>query len=238
MYNTVIFDLDGTLLNTIEDLADAVVYVQKQYGFPQHDLKTVKCNVGNGIKKLMERSVPDGKDNPQFEEAYACFKEYYQAHCQVKTREYDGIKELLGKLKQDGINMAIVSNKAHEAVEELNQIYFKNYIDIAVGENEDAGIRKKPAKDMVMLALDKICENQISGGANTENKAGIPGEHTGIKAVYVGDSEVDRATAENSGLDCILVSWGFRDKKLLESLNPKKIVDDTDELYRSIKGEE
>lgn len=215
MYNTVIFDLDGTLLNTLEDLADAVNYVQRQYDFVEDSIDTVRMNVGNGIRNLIKRSIPGGEDNEIFEEAFQIFKAYYQAHCQVKTRAYPGIMELLSELHKRSIKMAIVSNKAHAAVEELNEIYFKNYISVAIGENEDAGIKKKPAPDEVEYALKLL-------GSKKE------------ESLYVGDSDVDKATADNSGLDCVLCQWGFRDLELLQSLGPKAIIAEPKELINII----
>lgn len=216
MYNTVIFDLDGTLLNTLEDLADAVNYVQRKYNFAEDSIDTVRMNVGNGIRNLVKRSIPEGENNAVFEEAFQTFREYYQEHCQVKTRAYPGIMELLEELHKRGIKMAIVSNKAHAAVEELNKIYFKDYIDVAIGENEDAGIKKKPAPDTVYMALEKL-------------------ESTKEESIYVGDSDVDKATADNSGLDCVLCRWGFRDLELLQSLKPKAIIAEPKELVNIIK---
>lgn len=211
MYNTVIFDLDGTLLNTIDDLADAVNYVQEKYGLEKHSVDLVRQHVGNGIRNLMIRSVPLGEENPKFEEMLQNFKNYYQKNCQIKTRAYDGIMELLQSLHNKGIKMAIVSNKAHPAVLELNEIYFKDYIQVAIGENEAAGIKKKPAPDSVNHALELLDSKKS-------------------EAVYVGDSEVDYATAVNSNLDCVLCSWGFRDRELLESFNPKALIDKPEEL--------
>lgn len=206
MYNTVVFDLDGTLLNTIDDLANAVNFVQEKYGYPLHSVDLVKQHVGNGIRQLIIRSIPQGEENLQFQSVFEDFKKYYQGHCQVKTAAYPGIMELLRELYHRGIKMAIVSNKAQPATTELNRIYFKEYIPIAIGENEEAGIKKKPAPDSVLHALELL------GSEKSES-------------IYVGDSEVDRATAENSGIDCVLCSWGFRDRMLLESLRPMKIID-------------
>lgn len=216
MYNTVIFDLDGTLLNTIEDLADAVNYVQEKYGIEKHSVDMVRQHVGNGIRKLIIRSVPLGEKNPKFEEMFQCFKSYYQEHCQIKTIAYPGIMTLLESLHNKGIKMAIVSNKAHPAVIELNEIYFKDYINVAIGENETAGIRKKPAPDSVKHALELL------GSKKSES-------------VYVGDSEVDYETAVNSGLDCVLCSWGFRERGLLESFEPMAIIDQPEELLEILK---
>lgn len=216
MYNTVIFDLDGTLLNTIEDLADAVNYVQGKYDIEKHSVELVRKHVGNGIRNLMIRSVPLGEENPKFEEMFICFREYYQKHCQIKTEAYPGIMELLKGLHNKGIKMAIVSNKTHPAVVELNEIYFKDYIQVAIGENETAGIQKKPAPDSVNHALELL-------GSNKE------------EAIYVGDSEVDYATAKNADLKCVLCSWGFRDRALLESFKPMAILDKPEELLEILK---
>lgn len=216
MYKTVVFDLDGTLLNTLEDLTDPVLYIQKKFDFPLHNIELVRQHVGNGIRKLIIRSIPDGEDNPRFEEVYQEFLDYYQKNCQVKTRAYDGIMELLKELHESNIKMAIVSNKAHGAVDELNEIYFKDYIKVAIGENEAAGIKKKPAPDSVFHALKLL-------GSKKE------------EAVYVGDSEVDRATAENAGMDCVLCSWGFRERELLEGLKPIAIIDEPKDLLKIIK---
>lgn len=213
MYKAVIFDLDGTLLNTIDDLADSVRYVQKQFGFAQHDTETVKQHVGNGIRNLIIRSIPQGADNPHFEQAYALFLSYYRQHCEDKTDLYDGISGLLERLKEKKIKMAIVSNKAHEAVQKLYDAYFSGLIDVAFGENESAGIAKKPAPDLVYHALEVL-------------------KCTKEEAVYVGDSDVDKATADNAGMDCILCAWGFRPPEMLRSLNPKTIIDQPEELLR------
>lgn len=213
-YNTVIFDLDGTLLNTLEDLADGVNYCMREFGYPERTLEEVRCFLGNGIKKLMERAIPDGREDPQFDEVFQTFKEYYTGHCQVKTREYPGIEELLKKLGEEkNCKMAIVSNKNMAAVQELNKIYFNKYIKIAIGEKE--GVRKKPYPDSVIRAMEEL---------------GSDREHV----LYVGDSEVDKETADNAGIDCVLVSWGFRDKEMLQSLNPLTVIDRPEELLQFI----
>ena len=148
----VVFDLDGTLLYTLEDLKNATNYALKQNGMPERTLDEVRRFVGNGVKLLMERAVPQGADNPKFEKTFSDFKEYYEAHCNDNTAPYDGIMELLKELKLNGIKLAIVSNKLDPAVKELNQLYFKEYMTSAVGEMEEEGIRKKPAPDMVQKA--------------------------------------------------------------------------------------
>ncbi|MCI5501193.1 MAG: HAD-IA family hydrolase [Lachnospiraceae bacterium] len=212
-YKAVIFDLDGTLLNTLEDLTDAVNHVMRQFNYPEHTIEEIRSFVGNGIKLLIERSLPDGKDNPEFDKIFSEFKLYYTSHCQIKTRPYDGIMELIAALKEQGYKLAIVSNKNQSAVTELNNIYFSDYISTAIGEKE--GVRKKPAPDTVIKALSEL-------GISSDD------------AVYVGDSDVDRETAENSNMDCISVTWGFRDRKLLESLNPYAIIDKPAELLNYV----
>lgn len=217
MYNTIIFDLDGTLLNTIDDLADSVNYVLNKYGWQQHTVAQVQSHVGNGIRNLMERSVPNGSNNPQFEEAFRDFREYYQEHCQVKTDAYPGVMDLLKELHNQGYKMAIVSNKAHKAVIELSKIYFQDYIDVAIGENEATGIKKKPAADMVNLALERLDSDKA-------------------EAIYVGDSEVDKATADNSGMECVLCKWGFREPEVLQELKPKAIIEKPKDLLLFVKN--
>lgn len=210
-YDTVIFDMDGTLLDTLEDLTDSVNAALRAYNRPERTVEEIRRFVGNGVLKLMERAVPEGREAEDFHAIYEWFKAYYSKHSQEKTKPYEGIKELLQELKERGYKMAIVSNKFHDAVCQLSQLYFGDLLPVAIGENEAAGIRKKPAPDTVMLALKTL-------------------ESVPDTAVYVGDSEVDYATAVNSGLDCVLVSWGFRERKLLESFQPQAIVDTPGEI--------
>ncbi len=193
-YRTIIFDLDGTLLNTLEDLKDAVNYALHSMDMPERTMGEVRRFVGKGVRRLMELAVPDGFANPAFEEAFAKFKEYYGVHCNDKTGAYDGILPLLRELKEEGYALAIVSNKPDAAVRELSEIYFEGIIKVAIGERE--GVMKKPAPDAVYAALAKLH---------------MPKE----TAVYVGDSEVDVMTAKNAGLPCISVLWGFRDEAFL-----------------------
>ncbi len=193
-YETVIFDLDGTLLNTLEDLAAAVNYALREMGMPERTMDEVRCFVGNGVRRLMELSVPHGFSNPAFEETFAKFKEYYGIHCNDKTSAYEGVLPLLRELKAEGYAMAIVSNKPDSAVKELSEIYFEGIVPVAIGER--AGVLKKPAPDTVYEALKEL---------------DMPAE----TAVYVGDSDVDIMTAKNAGLPCISVLWGFRDEEFL-----------------------
>lgn len=191
--DTIIFDLDGTLLDTLEDLTNSVNHALKHCQMPLRTIAEIKGFVGNGIRMLMIRAVPEGENNPRFEEAFAAFKEYYAVHCNDRTRAYDGVCELLEALKARGYALAIVSNKVDSAVQDLKEKYF-SAVGVAIGDRE--GIRRKPEADSVLLALKEL-------GSTRES------------AVYVGDSDVDLMTAKNSGLPCISVLWGFRDKEFL-----------------------
>lgn len=191
-YDTVIFDLDGTLLNTLEDLHDSVNYALGKAGMPLRSLEEIRRFVGNGVMRLLELAVPQGKENERFDDVFADFKAYYSVHCNDKTGLYPDVERLLGELKRRGYKLAIVSNKYYDAVQELKEQYFSEYLEIAIGEKE--GIRRKPAPDTVLKALKQL-------GSSKE------------RAVYVGDSEVDIATAANTGMDCIAVTWGFRTRE-------------------------
>ena len=196
MYSTYIFDLDGTLLDTLGDLAASVNYALRTHGMPEHSIDDVRRFVGNGVRLLMERAVPDGAANPCFDEAFATFRRHYMEHSLDTTRPYDGIPEVLAELKSRGCHLAVVSNKMMAATQELCRHFFSDTIEVAIGENEAEGIRKKPAPDTVFAALKAL-------GTDKEG------------AVYVGDSDVDIQTAHNSGLPCISVLWGFRDRDFL-----------------------
>jgi len=213
-YDTVIFDLDGTLLNTLEDLADAVNYVMREHRYPERTIDEVRRFVGNGIRRLMEQAVPENVSGNEFEQVFEQFKNYYTEHCQIKTCAYDGIMPLLKCLYEKGYALAIVSNKNHAAVCELNEIYFKKYIQVAIGQKD--GIRKKPAPDTVIQALKELGKMKD-------------------QAVYVGDSEVDFATAENTGMDCVLVTWGFRKVEELSEFSPAAFIDQPEQL-RNVLG--
>lgn len=205
-YDTVIFDLDGTLLDSLDDLAAAVNAALTACGYPLHTRDEVRRFVGNGVVKLIQRSVPEGTSEEERERVLQFFKAYYSEHSRDLTRPYPGIPELLELLHSRGVRMAIVSNKFESAVEELNAFYFDSRIGVAAGENEAAGIRKKPAPDMVFSALEKLGSDRAH-------------------AIYVGDSEVDAQTAAAAGMDCMLVSWGFRERELLESFHPVFLAD-------------
>ena len=191
-YKGVIFDLDGTLLNTLEDLRDSVNYGLSKYNMPARSLEEIRRFVGNGAQKLIERAVPAGTAQAEQGQVLKAFQEYYGLHCNDKTDLYPGIRELLGELKRLDFPMVIVSNKPQEGVDALNREYFQDFTAGAVGARE--GVRKKPAPDMVTEALELL---------------GISAK----EAVFVGDSEVDIATAIGAGMDCISVSWGFRSRR-------------------------
>ena len=216
-YTTVIFDMDGTLLDTLADITDACNYALTQSGYPARTLEEVRSFVGNGLRRLMERAIPQGAENPDFEVAYESLLRYYLEHCRIKTGPYAGIPELLQALWQKGYRMAIVSNKADPAVKELKDVFFSQYITVAIGESDH--VRKKPAPDTVLQALKEL-DSQVE------------------EAVYVGDSEVDRQTAANTGMDCVSVTWGFRDKALLLSLAPAGIIDKPMELLSFLEKSE
>lgn len=209
MIKGVLFDLDGTLLDTLEDLYQSVNAALTACGFPERTRMEIRSFVGNGVRNLMVRSVPDGEENPKFEECFQKFREHYAAHLNDHTAPYAGIMELLAELKEKGIPTAVVSNKSDAAVKELCRETFGDLVPLAIGESER--VKKKPAPDTVIEAAAGI---------------GVPLKD----CVYVGDSEVDLATAENAGIPCISVSWGFRDKELLESLGAKTLLDTVPEL--------
>ena len=193
-FKTYIFDLDGTLLSTLNDLASSTNYALRWAGMPERTIEEVRMFVGNGVKLLMERAIPEGVNNPKFEETYAKFREHYMEHNLDTTRPYDGVPELLHELKRRGKHLAIVSNKFYAATQDLAKHFFPDTIEVAIGEREN--IRKKQAPDTVLEALRQL-------NVSKED------------AVYIGDSDVDIMTAKNCGLPCISVLWGFRDKDFL-----------------------
>ena len=193
-YETYIFDLDGTLLSTLNDLAASTNYALRTHHMPERTLDEVRQFVGNGVKKLMERAIPGGTDNPDFDNTYATFRQHYMQHNLDTTKPYPGIMEMLQQLHNEGKNVAVVSNKFYAATRDLCRHFFAHLVPVAIGERED--IRKKPAPDTVLEALRQM-------GVSSKG------------AVYIGDSDVDVMTAQNSGIPCISVLWGFRDKEVL-----------------------
>ncbi len=237
-YKAVIFDMDGTVLNTIDDLCAALNYAMEQTG---HDhayiAKDISQFFGSGVtvaikralsvengasyESLVEIGTPEEKLSAEItmEEVLRIqnvFKPYYNAHCAVKTGEYEGMTKLLNALREKGIRTAVVSNKPDSAVQKLVVDYFDGMFDLSVGEKE--GIRRKPFPDMTLSALQKL---------------GL----SASEAVYVGDTEIDFQTAKNSGMDCICVTWGFRTREFLKELGAKQIVSDVDEIMKIVLGE-
>ena len=215
MYKCCIFDLDGTLLNTLEDLTDSVNYAMDKYGFHTRTIDEVRRFVGNGLKKLMERALPSDVTDEQFQAVFTDFCAHYGENCAKKTCPYAGIPELLDHLNAQGMKLAIVSNKGDFAVQQLRDLYFKGKIGVAIGEK--TGIRRKPAPDTAFEAMKRL---------------GSDSAHS----VYVGDSDVDRATAKNAGIPCISVTWGFRSEELLVSLEPEYLIHKPEEILSVVTG--
>lgn len=214
MKDTVIFDLDGTLLNTLDDLADSVNAALRQNGLPERTVDEVRRFVGNGVLNLMRRAIPDGEDNPNFEQTYADFRAYYAQHCTDKTAPYPGILELLAQLSEQGYKLAVVSNKFDAAVKKLNEQYFAGLIPVAIGEKET--VRKKPAPDSVFAAMEEL-------------------KSDAAHSIYVGDSDVDIETAKNAGIPCISVTWGFRDRDFLQEHGADLYADEAEQIKAFLK---
>ena len=208
-YNSVVFDLDGTLLDTLGDLRDSVNFALQKNNLPERTTEEIRSFVGNGIRLLIELSVPENSPIEITDKCFQDFKEYYKDHSAILTKPYDDIIDLMKALKSKGIKIAVVSNKADFAVQTLMEDYFSGLYDCAYGER--AGVPRKPEPDGVLDAIREM-------GSEIEN------------TVYIGDSEVDVVTSKNAGLPCIAVTWGFRDKKVLEDLNPEYIVDSPKEI--------
>ena len=209
MKTAILFDLDGTLLDTLEDLKDAVNYALRAHGYPERTLEEVRCFVGNGAYRLNRLAAPEAASEEEVQALLATFRSYYGTHCQVKTRPYTGISQVLTRLKEN-YPLAIVSNKPDSAVKTLCADYFPGLY--ALGEAPDCP--RKPAPDMVFKAM---------GVLDVE------------KCIYVGDSEVDVRTAKNAGVPCISVLWGFRDKKELEEAGADCFCEEAEEIIAKIE---
>ena len=212
-HSLAIFDLDGTILYTLVDLKNSMNFTLKKFGFPERTLDEVRRFVGNGIRNLIIRAAPKGTDEKTIDEMFEVFNEHYAVHCNDNTKSYDGIDELLKKLKEQKVKTAVVSNKADYAVQTLVKKYFDGLFDYAVVEKQ--GVRIKPCPDSV---------NEVLRVLDTPKEA----------AVYIGDSEVDVATAKNAQMDCIAVDWGFRDRDVLINSGATLIVSDAAALYNEI----
>lgn len=208
-YNTYIFDLDGTLLSTLTDLAASCNYALRSCNMPERTIDEVRHFVGNGVKMLMKRAVPDGEQNPDFEKAYATFREHYMHHNLDTTAPYPDIMDMLHRLSEGGAHIAVVSNKFYAATQALVAHFFGEYVKVAIGEREQ--IRKKPAPDTVLEAMRQL-------GVTAEG------------AVYIGDSDVDIETARNAGMPCISVLWGFRDRQFLIEHGATHLVESPKEI--------
>lgn len=198
-YKAIIFDLDGTLLDTLEDLKDGINFVLERYNFPLQSREQIRAHVGNGVKRLMELSLEKGLETENFDIMLNEFKDYYKDNAMNKTAPYEGISGLLKELNNRNIKLAVVSNKFDGAVKNLCSHYFGSLIPVAIGEQESKGIRKKPNPDTVFASVKELNLDIAD-------------------CVYIGDSEVDIATAKNAGMDCISVTWGFRDEEYLKTV--------------------
>lgn len=208
-YSACIFDLDGTLLDTLEDLTSSVNFALKQGGYPERTIREVRLFIGNGIYKLVKRALPDGTDEDIVLKTFEIFKNHYQSFLNVKTCEYEGITQLLAELKSSGIKTAVVTNKAHPAAKALTDSFFDGLIDYTVGQKQ--GVPTKPDPTSLNEALTAL------GVSSRE-------------AVFVGDSDVDVKTAHNGEMPCIGVTWGFRSRDVLTNAGADFIVDSPREI--------
>lgn len=211
MVEAVIFDMDGTILNTLDDLFKSVNITLNNFGFPQRTLEEVRQFVGNGVRVLFQKALPNNASEDDLERSICFFKKIYAKNMYNNTAPYDGIKKILRELKDNGIKTAVVSNKFDLAVKELSKKYFDNLIDISVGQADD--VPQKPAPNGVFKVIKELNVNS---------------------AIYVGDSNVDVETAKNANLLCIGVTWGFRDRNDLSGAG--YIVDTPDELIEIIRS--
>ncbi|MEG0492910.1 MAG: HAD-IA family hydrolase [Clostridia bacterium] len=214
-YQTVIFDLDGTLLNTLEDLTNATNHAMRESNYPEHSADEVRRYVGNGIGQLIHRALPPAADGDEeaFQEVLQAFKHYYALHNNDFTKPYEGCCDMLRTLASAGVKLAIVSNKNDPNVKALSAEYFREWIDVAFGEQE--GIRRKPHPDVVLKVMKAL-------GSKPE------------KTLYVGDSDVDLQTAQNAGVSCAAVCWGFRSEEELRAAGATLLVHSPEELVQVV----
>ena len=209
----VIFDLDGTLLNTLDDLMYSTNYALEKYNLPIRTKEEIKNFVGNGVDLLIKRAM-NYTHEEIYEDVLNCFKEHYQIHSMDHIYKYDGIEELLKELKKQNILIAVVTNKFHEAAKDIIKTYFNDYVNITIGVSND--VRKKPSPDMCNKVLSSFNIN-----AN--------------QAIFVGDSDVDYQTGVNSDLFVVSVTWGFKTKEFLQKIGSKNIIDTPLELLKYIE---
>ena len=212
-YSLAIFDMDGTILNTLDDMTDSLNEILTKYNLPLHTVDEVRFMVGNGIPKLIERALPDGRNTPDFDKILADFIAYYEKHCAIKTAPYAGVVDCIKKLRAAGLKIAVNTNKVEPAAIALCDDYFPGLFDIISGSRP--GMPPKPAPDGIYEIL---------------SRAAMDGKSEGQRAVFIGDSDVDMQTGMNAGLDVIGVDWGFRGKKFLEEHGAKVIMMNAGEL--------
>lgn len=215
-YELAIFDMDGTILDTLEDLTDSLNASLQAFGYPARTIEEVRSFVGNGIHRTIELGVPEGTPDEKIEQVFKFFTPYYQEHCNDQTRPYAGVVSLIETLRKQGMKTAVVSNKADEAVHALCNTFFSGLFDYEIGQKPEN--KRKPAPDSVNEVLCKLSVN-----------------HT--NAVYIGDSEVDLATAANAHMDCIAVSWGFRGEAFLKQQGANKIAKTPRDVYSLLTKE-
>lgn len=213
--DTLIFDLDGTLLDTLEGLKDGFNYAITKFGYPPRTLDEVRSFVGNGIKVALKLCLPNGVEDKEFEKIVEVFKIYYLEHSEETTKVYDGILEMLKILHDKGYKIAVVSNKYDDAVKELCKVYFNGFIDFAIGEGY--GIERKPNPNGVYKAIQVL-------------------NSTVESSLYIGDSEVDILTAKNANIPCVSVLWGFREKDFLVNNGAKIFAQNAKELLEIIEN--
>ena len=211
--DTIIFDLDGTLLYTIEDLTDSTNYALKHFGYPTRTVEEITNFVGNGVRLLIERAIPDGKDNPNLEECLTLFKTHYSNNMFNKTKPYDNIIDTLKELKKQNYKTAVVSNKFDSAVKELCNKYFEGLINSAVGQRDN--VNKKPAPDAVFEVMKEL-------------------NVTSEQCIYIGDSEVDIKTAKNAGIPCISVTWGYKSIDFLYKNGAETLIYSPEEILELV----
>lgn len=215
MIDTVIFDLDGTLLNTLDDLTDSINFAMDKMGVPVHTADEVRMMVGNSAHFLIRAAMPEGTQEDEILRCMAVFEEHYHSNLRNKTAPYKGILQMLSAVKAKGYKTAVVSNKGDAFTKELVRDFFGEYIGVAVGRSEK--FPRKPAPDTVWYALELL-------GSEKET------------SVYVGDSEVDVITARNAQMACISCLWGFRDKETLEKEKPAVIIDSPEQLIKAVES--
>jgi len=209
----ILFDLDGTLLDTLDDLTDSVNHMLISFGYPARSREYVRQAVGNGVHNLIVRALPGGEDEARIGECLQAFRAHYGKNLDNKTRPYPGVMEVLRALQRAGIAAGVVSNKYDGAVKALSEKHFGDLVQVAVGERP--GVRRKPAPDSVLEAMRCL-------GVEPAD------------ALYVGDSDVDVETAHNAGLRCVGVSWGFRPRESLVAAGADVVIDDAAALIPAV----